>query len=71
MSKLTVELGLHLLLFRMLRWYVVVLEFSVSSAKECKPTANPSNENDEGKKEKCDHVRLGGTLDAEVPNAES
>ena len=55
----------------MLRWYVVVLEFSVSSAKECKPTANPSNENDEGKKEKCDHVRLGGTLDAEVPNAES
>ena len=76
MSKMTVELGLHLttsgvsclFLFR-IPWYVVVLEFSVSSAKECRPAADPSNENNEGK-EKCDHVWLGGTLDAELPNVE-
>ena len=51
----------------MLRWRLVVLEFSrLSAKKECRPTAGRSNENNE--RLMCDHVRLGGTLDAELPN---
>ena len=45
-------------------WSVLVF-----SAKECGPTAGLLNENDE-RKEKCDYVRLDGTLDEELPNAE-
>ena len=45
-------------------WSVLVF-----SAKECRPKADPLNENDE-RKEKCDYVRLDGTPDEELPNAE-
>ena len=39
--------------------------FFFFSAKECRRTADPSNENNE-RKEKGDYLRLGGTLDAEL-----
>ena len=58
MNKMREKLGLHLtisgvfclFLFRMLRWYLVALEFSVFSGKECRPTADRSNQNDEIRK---------------------
>ena len=74
---MTEELGLHLtipgvfclFLFRMLRWYLVALEFSVFfRAKSVDRRLIGRIKMMKGGKTTI--VRLGGTLDAELPNAQ-